>query len=88
MLASLIRTSVHAHCIKLATVLRVTPLAQEAALKEHLSKTLVCPKEFFQRLPPPAMSEAEHSQPPAVKESAAPNGGAAKEGEADGIKAS
>ena len=77
-----------AHCIKLAGVLRVTPLAQEAALKEHLSKTLLCPKEFFQSLPPPAMNGAEHSQPPAVKESSAPNGGAAKEGGADGIKAS
>ena len=78
----------HAQCIELASLLRVTPLAQEAALKEHLSKTLLCPKEFFQRSPQSAMNGAEHSQPHSTKGSSAPNGGAANEGGADGVKAS
>ena len=78
----------HAHCIKLATRLRVTAFAQEAALKEYLSKTLLCPKEFFQRSPHLAMKGAEHSQPPSGKGSSAPNGGAENEGGADGVKAS
>ena len=78
----------HPNCTKLASLLNVAALAQEAALREHLSKTLLCPKEFFQRSPPPSMNGAEHSQPPSAKGSSAPNGGAADDGKADGVKAS
>ncbi|KAK9840915.1 hypothetical protein WJX81_000140 [Elliptochloris bilobata] len=66
---------------------------QEEALKEHLSKTLLSPDEFFKRSPPPAMNSAEHSQLPKALGKQPPGGGAGEDGpskeskqDVDGVK--
>ena len=61
-------------------------MEQEAALKEHLSKTLLSPDAFFKRPPPPHLNGAAHSMPPKSQATQPPKGDGQANGDAGEVK--